>query len=69
MTAPTNENARSLIGDGSEVPLYAILERRTDGCRRIIAEFRDPAAASTCAALLRAAGSDCSVCLISSIEL
>ena len=48
-----------------QVPLYAIVDHRQDGRQRIVAEFVDPTMAKAAADLLRAAGSDARVELIS----
>lgn len=46
-------------------PLYAVVDRRADGRRRIVAEYRDPLDARTHADALRLAGDPAEVVLLS----
>jgi hypothetical protein len=50
-----------------DVPIYAIVDHRQDGRPRIVAEYVDPDLAAAAADLLRAAGADVRIALISSI--
>ena len=47
--------------------LYAVVDHRTDGRPRIVGEFVDPRDACAAAELLRAAGAEVDVALITSI--
>ena len=49
-------------------PLYALIERRTNGNPRIIAEYRDPASARAAADLLRWAGAPIEIVLLTAVE-
>lgn len=49
-------------------PLYAVVDHRRDGQRRVVGEYVDPDLARAAAALLNAAGSDARVELISRTE-
>ena len=49
-------------------PLYAVIDRRQDGQRRIVSEHVHPAIAAAAAELLRSLGADAHVELISRID-
>jgi hypothetical protein len=49
-------------------PVYALIDHRQDGRRRIVGEFIDPGAAAAAAKLLRDAGAEVEVELIARID-
>jgi hypothetical protein len=59
---------RDALDNPSLSALYAIVDRRQNGELRVIGEFVDPAAADVAATLLRDAGADVSVVLVSRID-
>lgn len=50
------------------LPIYAVIDKRTDGRLGIVAEFVDPDAAAFAADLLREAGADVAVELITQVR-
>ncbi len=52
----------------SDAPIYAVVDRRTDGTLRIVSTFVDPDVATKAADLLRRAGSDARVELIARVD-
>lgn len=53
---------------GDSGALYAVCDLRRDGKRRIVGEFTDPSEAARAAQLLRWAGADATVELITSVR-
>ena len=49
-------------------PIYAVVDRRSDGRLRIVGEFVDPDAAAFAADLLRGAGADVAVELVTAVR-
>ena len=50
------------------LPIYAIIDRRRDGTRRVVGEFVDPGTAAAAAEQLREAGAIVEVELISRVD-